>query len=258
MQFRSLPVFAALLSLAWQTHAQFGPQGGRAGGPPQSPLRGGITKLFGANSAFTANMQMQTKMEGGVISMPGKIHFLDGKSRFEMDASKISGGSMPPGAGEQMKAMGMAEMVSISRPDKKENYIIYPGLKSYAALPLEDTSGTEADGKADLKRTELGKETIDGHPTTKYKVLVKDEEGKDQEVVVWNASDLRDFPVRIQVQSEAGPSTITFSDVKFAKPDETLFTPAADLQRYTDVGTMMREAIMKKFAPGGASPQPKK
>jgi hypothetical protein len=156
-----------------------------------------------------------------------------------------------------MKAMGMGEMISITRPEKKESYIIYPGLKAYAVMPATDEDA--AAGKEEIKKTELGKETVDGHSTTKYKMVMKDADGKEQEATLWSASDLKDFPVKIEMNTEAGPSTVTFSDVKLGKPDESLFDPPATFQRYNDVSTMMREAMMKRFAPpGGGFPPPNK
>ena len=53
------------------------------------------------------------------------------------------------------------------------------------------------------------------------------------------------------------PSTLTFNNVKLDKPAESLFNPPADFQRYNDPNTMMREAMMKRFAPpGGTQPPP--
>lgn len=247
------------LSIVAQQQRRPGGPGAGAGGPPQ--FSGAMTKLFGENKAFTANAEMEMKTPNGAMTMPGKLAFLDGKSRFEMDTTKIKGAQIPPQAAEQMKQMGMAEIISISRPDKKETYIVYPGLKSYAAVPADGENGGKADATAtkdDLKKTELGKETIDGHPTTKYKVVMKDDQGKEHESTIWTASDLKDFPIKIETINEGMPSTITFKDVKFDKPEESLFNPPAEFQRYTDMNTMMQEQMMKRFAaPAGAAPVPK-
>lgn len=257
MKLRIFAITILTLSLVTSSYAQQRRPGG-AGGPPQ--FSGAMTKLFGENKAFTANAEMNIQTPNGAMTMPGKLAFLDGKSRFEMDATKMKGAQIPPQAAEQMKQMGMAEMISISRPDKKENYIVYPGLKSYAAVPETEGKDSEADAgekEVDLKKTELGKETIDGHATTKYKVVMKDDEGKEHESTIWTASDLKDFPIKIETVNEGMPSTITFKDVKFDKPDAALFDPPADFQRYTDLGAMMREHMMKRFAPpaGGAVPK---
>lgn len=253
---RILLSLAVGLSGLLSVHAQFpGARPGAGpmpGGGPARIFGGGMRELFGETPYFSANMQIETKARESQVSLPGKIAFLDGKSRFEMDSSKMNGGNLPPGAAQQIKAMGMAEVVSINLPDKKETYLIYPGLKSYASVPQNDASAS-AEKKPDIKKTELGKETVDGHPTTKYKVVMKDDQGKEQEATIWSASDLKNFPLKVQVNNDNTPSTITFSDVKLAKPDASLFEPPSDFQRYNDVQTMMREAMMKRFAPGGAA-----
>jgi hypothetical protein len=228
--------------------------GGMAG--PQPKFSQSFIKLFGENKAFSADALMEAKMQESNISMPAKIAFLDGKTRLEMDTTKMQGGAIPPQAIEQMKMMGMAEMITISRPDKKENYVVYPALKAYAAVPEQNTA--PAGAETEPKKTELGKETIEGRETTKYKVAMKDDEGKDQEAIVWIASDLKNFPIRIQTMNQGIPSTITFSNVKLEKPEAAMFEAPADFQRYTDMGTMMREQMMKRMAPPGGAPAPQK
>ena len=85
---------------------------------------------------------------------------------------------------------------------------------------------------------------------------MKGEDGKETEFTVWNASDLKDFPIKMETVNEGVPSTIRYTEVKLEKPDDALFEPPADFQRYNDVGTMMREVMMKRMAPpGGAAPQ---
>ncbi len=109
-------------------------------GPPSGPkLSGYMGKIFGGNSAFTANMEMQSKDKSGdTMIMPGKIASLDGKSRFEMDMTQMRGGRMPPDGAAHMKQMGMDKMVAISRPDKKVTYVVYPSLQAYAETPIQD------------------------------------------------------------------------------------------------------------------------
>ena len=253
MKSKLLAVVLLAFTVILQSHAQQRrPGGGGFGGQPR--FDSAMAKLFGKNTAFSSQMVMEMKSESAGMTMPGKLAFLDGKSRFEMDMANAKGAALPPQAAEQLKAMGMAEIISITRPDKKEQYLVYPGLKSYAAVPSTDTAVDGAQKPDDLTKTELGKETINGHPCTKYKVLIKDDTGKEHESTIWSASDLKDFPIKIEMTNEGVPSTITFNDVKFEKPDESLFNPPADFQRYNDPNTMMREAMMKRFAPPGANP----
>lgn len=216
---------------------------------------GSMAKLFGENQAFSANVQVATKgasPDGGTMSMPGKIAFEGGKSRFELDLLKSD--KMPPEAIAHMKAMGMDQMVMISRPDKKVAYMIYPGLKAYAEQPLNDSAAKpEADFK--LKIEELGKETVDGHPCVKNKATVTDDQGQKHESIIWNATDLKKFPVKIEQTTEGVASTISFKDVKFSKPDAALFEPPTGLKKYASMQSLMQEEMMKRMS-GGAGGLP--
>jgi hypothetical protein len=228
------------------------------GGPPTARFDKTMQKLFGENSAFTADMHMEMKNGENSMSFPGKLAFLEGKSRFEMDTTKMRGGGIPPQAAEQMKQMGMAEIINISRPDKKENYMVYPGLKAYAVV-TEQSSGAQQDSPAkepDIQRTEIGKETVEGHACTKYKVVIKDDTDKEHQSTIWAAKDLNNFPIKMETVNSGVPVTITYKNVRLEKPDEALFTPPADFKRYNDMGAMMQEAMMKRFsAPPGGLPQ---
>lgn len=234
--------------------AQPGGMGGNPGGPN---FGGSMSKLFGDNKAFSASMVIEAK-EGraGDTTIPGKLMFDDGKSRFEMELTNMKNSKMPPQALEQMKAMGMDQMIAISRPDKKASYIVYPGLKAYAEMPLKESDTAEAVNKSKVTTTELGKETLDGHDCVKNKVVVTGEDQKSHEFTVWNASDLKSFPIKIQMNENKTDVTMTFKDVKLSKPDSKLFDAPADLKRYDNMMSLMQEEMMKKMGGGGFGAPP--
>jgi hypothetical protein len=122
------------------TQAQFGPPGRGMGAPPSPRLGGSMAKLFGENSAFSAEMVMQGtgSSPAETITVPGTVAFADSKSKFAMDLTQMKGGNMPPSAAEQMKAMGMDKMTIITRPDKKSSYVVYPGMSAYVEKPVLD------------------------------------------------------------------------------------------------------------------------
>lgn len=247
-------LFVAVLGLGLlASHAQ--PGGGMGGGPGGPNFGGSMSKLFGDNKTFTATMEIQAK-EGraGDTTIPGKLSFDDGKSRFEMDMTKMKNSKMPPEALEQMKAMGMDSVVVISRPDKKSSYMIYPGLKAYAEMPLKESESPEAISKLQVETTKLGEEKVDGHPCVKNKVVVTDAKDKKQEFTVWNATDLKSFPVKLETTEGGGVVTMVFKDVKLAKPEAKLFEPPTDLKRYESMMTLMQEEMMKKMGGGFAPP----
>ena len=233
-------------------HAQSG-----LGAPKGPQFSGSLTKLFGDNTAFTAALEMQTKDGSEQIAMPGKLSFDNGKSRFEMDMTQIKSGKIPAGAAEQMKAMGMDALVAISRPDKKVNYILYPGLTAYVENEAKDAEATDTTGKYKVDTTEVGKETLDGHPCVKNKIIVTDDQAKPHESLVWNATDLKQFPIKIETTEDGSKITLLFKDIKLAKPDDAIFTPPAAYKKYDNMMALMQGEIMKRLGGAGGAPEGK-
>lgn len=233
--------------------AQVAPRGGMMGATPHGlDFSGPTGKLFGDNTSFSANLTMQvTDGSGGQpASTTGKIAASDGKTRFEMDLTKAAGASMPPQRAAMMKSMGMDRMVMISRPDKKVTDLVYTGLNAYAETAIPDSTGGSA-SKAKVDTTELGKETVDGHPCVKNKVVVTDDQGNKHESTVWNAMDLKNFPVKIETSESGTTSTMTFSDVKLDKVADDQFEPPTGATKYDNVSTMMQQEMMKRAANRG-------
>jgi hypothetical protein len=152
-----------------------------------------------------------------------------------------------------MKAMGMDKTITITRPDTKTVYLIYPGLTAYVANPLQDTDASKPDSFK-VESTELGKETVDGHSCIKNKVVVTDDKGTTHESTVWNATDMKKFPVKIVTTDHGTTATLLFKDVKTDKPDAALFDPPTDYKKYDSTQALMMEQMKKRM--GGMSMPP--
>jgi hypothetical protein len=248
---------AAVLSLILTpAQAQPGMRGGM-GGPPSGPRFGGdMAKIFGENSAYSANLEMHTGggAAGAEVTMPGKLAYLEGKTRFEMDMTEMKGGNMPPQAAAQMKQMGMDKIITISRPDKNITCLIYPGLQAYVEMPIPDPDAAKPASDFKSEATELGKETVDGHACVKNKIIVTDKAGKSHESTVWNATDLKNFPVKIETSEGGTTATMLFKDVKFDRPDAAQFEAPAGFKKYDSMMTMMQQEMMKRMGGGMAMP----
>lgn len=244
---------AALITLGLTpAFAQFGPRGGAQG--PQ--FGGAMDKLFGDHPAFSAVLEFQTSQPGGeAITVPGKFNFDGGKSRFEMNLTETRGTQMPPGAAEHMKAMGMDTVISISRPDRNRLYLVYPGLNSYVemASPNAVSNSTPDDFKVETEA--LGKENVDGHDCVKNKVTVTDKEGARHLSTVWNATDLKNFPVKIVTTEPGRGATMLFKTIAFTKPDAATFEPPAGCAKYDNLQTLMMTEIAKHMGGMGMPPQ---
>jgi hypothetical protein len=248
---------AAILSLTLiSTQAQPGMRGGMGAAPSGPNFGGGMAKIFGDNSGFSATMEMHSPggANGGEIVMPGKLAFLDGKSRFEMDMTDMKGSQLTPQRAGQMKQMGMGNIIAISRPDKKVSWAVYPGLQAYTETQTQDsaTATTPSDYKID--ETKLGEETVDGHPCVKKKVVVTGKEGQAHESTVWTATDLKNFPVKIESNEGGKTVTMLFKDIKLEKPDAAQFEPPSDFKKYDNMMTMMQTEMMKRMGGGRGMP----
>jgi hypothetical protein len=220
-------------------------------GAPSGPSwDGAMAKLFGDNRGFTATMEFHIpRASGQEMIMQGKIAFLEGKSRSEMDMSSMQGGNMPPQAAARMKQMGMSRIITITRRDQNLIYMIYPDMKAYTEMPMPGTNTPASDYKAEV--TKLGEENVGGHDCVKNKVVATSPDGSTHEFTVWNAADLKQFPVKIQIATKEGRDMLMiFSDVKLEKPDAALFDPPADFTKYD---TMM--SLMMSRARGMRPPQ---
>jgi Domain of unknown function (DUF4412) len=249
-------LLTGLLCLAAvSARAQFG-AGAMGGGAGKGlNLSGSTAKLFGENKAFTANMELQANSPQGPVTVPGKIFYLEGKARFEMDLAETKSPALPPGAAAQMKSMGMDKMIVISRPEKKISYMIYPGLQAYVEMPLQDSEVDKPDSDYKIEMTELAKEKLDGHDCVKNKAVVTDKDGSKHESTVWNASDLNKFPIKIEQTEDGNLSTMAFKDVKLSKPEEKQFDAPKDCKKYENIMAIMQEVMKRATAGGEGAPK---
>ena len=248
----SAGLLMASLSLV---NAQPGGAGMMGGMPGGGVLGGSTTKLFGENTAFSATMEVRLNAQGGgdPMSMPYKMSYDQGKSRMEVDMTEIKGGAIPPDAMDQMKAMGMDKMIMITRPDNKTAYIIYPGLKACVENPIPEGNATAKPEDYKMELTELGKETIDSHACVKNKAVVTEKDGTKHESTEWNATDLKKFPLKIEMNEGGNAATITFKGVTLTKPDAKAFDTPTGYTKYGNMMEMMQQAITARMGgPGGA------
>ena len=258
MHKKTLLLLATALCLCFTTaRAQPGPRGGMAGQPPGPRFGADMAKIFGENSAFSADLEcrmIRTGTTADEMTMPGKLAYLTGQSRVEMDMTTVKSKQLPPQAAAQMKQMGMDKMIAIGRPDKKVSYLVYPGLQAYVENPVPEAQAAQTDADYQMQTTELGKDTVDGHACVKNKVVVTGKDGKAHESTVWNATDLKKFPIKIETTQDANTVTMLFTNVKLAKPDAAQFDPPADFKKYDSMMGMMQEEMMKRLGGGAGLP----
>jgi hypothetical protein len=188
-----------------------------------------LGKFFTRDTAFTASARVVTGGETTVLFFAVS----GGNVRSELDMAKIGG--IPASDLAAMKEMGMDKIITLKLADKQRAYIIYPGLRSYCDMPAGQNGSTE--GKLD--KTALGKDTIEKRPCTKYKLTFTAKDGQTSEALVWEATDMNNFPVQYQTVNEGQTTTTTFTDINMGKPDAALFELPANYTKYGSIQEMM-------------------
>ncbi len=208
-----------------------------------------MVKMFGNNTAFSSKAEMHVldKNKKETDTMPMSFALLDGRWRMDIDVSQIKSTEMPPGLLPGLKQMGLDQMSVIMRPDQKVTLSIYPRLKAFVETPMTTKEEAAVAKTYKVEKTRLGKETIDGHPCEKNKVVLTDSDktGEKFETTVWNATDLKDFAVQMQIQEQGSTVMMKFKDIKLGNPGASQFEAPAGMTKYTDASKLLQEATAK-------------
>ncbi len=138
-----------------------------------------------------------------------------------------------------------AGLIFIWDANLRQGWTMSEALQGYA--PVEgalSATNVQFDSAAGIP------EMIDNHPCHRYEARVGCSDGSVALYKVWQADDLRHFPVRIQSDTGGKPMTLDFSDVLFDPPSETLFNPPDGFVRYSSPVALMNELIIRETTVG--------
>ncbi len=74
-----------------------------------------------------------------------------------------------------------------------------------------------------IQRSELGADTIDGHPVKIEQITIESDSGKTVTMKAWEATDLHGFPVRVEVPGPKGTTRMDLKDIDLSTPSASLF-----------------------------------
>ena len=134
------------------------------------------------------------------------------KFRMDMDMSKMAKGEKAPEA--------MSKMINISRGDKKIAYTLYPNKQKYI---VHKDEGGHLGEEPKVEKTKVGSETIDKHPTDKYKVKITYKNGESHEGFIWNAKDLDGMTIKSEVENNDYRITTELKNIVPKTPAASLF-----------------------------------
>lgn len=211
-----------LLVVAWLCLCTFASQAGP------------VTQLPMPKVAYSADRTMVT--EAGTFT--GKVHSSFGMERAEMTAG------------------GMSSVI-ILRPDRDLAWMLMPTQRMYQEMDFAKAQRQSGAGPtADVTITEAGTETIDGQPTTKYKLMMKDGSAGG---FMWFTAD--GVAVKMDLLSKedgrASRTTVTLSNLVVGDQDAALFEVPADysaMPGFKGLGGLAQAGNVNSAAPSSPSP----
>jgi hypothetical protein len=206
-----------------------------------------LAELFGDNREFFAQAQVRVigRTKADSLSMPMKFCFLHGNMRAELDMSRVQSERLAPNLVETLQQIGMDQIVTLMRTNHQSTLVLYPVLKAYVEIPEPTSPESTRLHSPEIKRTKIGRETVDGHVCEKVKVVVGSSAGPAGEAYVWEAVDLRSFPVQIQMKQADQTMIVRYHAIQFEKPDVSQFAAPTNFSRFAGVDEVMQSAAQK-------------
>lgn len=102
-------------------------------------------------------------------------------------------------------------------------YMVMNGMCMQTATQAQQNPFAQAQD-ATIERSAAGTDTVDGHACKVENLTVTPRNGKPTKMKVWEAQDLKGFPVKVEMQTDKGPVTVEYKDISFDAPAASLFT----------------------------------
>lgn len=176
-----------------------------------------------------------TSMVFGALSFLGTLTFAQSRGVFsftqfsatlvEHDADNTVHTAKLYRLGDRMRSES-AEMGQgayfLSLLGQNTGYLVGSGfcMEGHSIDP-EHPNPFDVAGKTEKK--ELGAEVIDGHPTKIEEITFASAAGKPVTLKAWEATDLKGFPVRIEMPTPKGTMQMNFKDIDLSAPAASLF-----------------------------------
>src|SRR6185436_8722905 len=133
----------------------------------------------------------------------------------------------------ERRAKGTDHIVWIHDFGARTAAFLLPSLRGWVELARPEP-GTAAE----VQRTTVGEETVDGHRCTRYRIALTGP-GGTHEVFTWEATDMDAFPVQVRVVHGEIEYVLRFTHVRRTAPAATLFRVPADYRHYDRITDLM-------------------
>lgn len=193
-------------------------------------------------------------------------------------ATMVSQGMEMPmarmGSKSRVDNAGMPGVVTISLGDAKKTIMMNTTTKVYSEQIIQEKEQmpTMYDSDIVFDKKKVGNETIDGHPCIKYDSVYyrKSKPEEKHKAIIWEAQDLKDFPIQMEVTVPANPkypgsggkTVVKYKDVKLGAATASMFEVPAGYKKVNGPQEVMgfggmgnMEEMMKKMPKGQRPPR---
>jgi hypothetical protein len=193
-------------------------------------------------------------------------------------ATMVSQGMEMPmarmGSKSRVENAGMPGVVTISLGDAKKTIMINTTTKVYSEQIIQEKEQmpTMYDSDIVFDKKKVGNETIDGHPCIKYDSVYyrKSKPEEKHKAIIWEAQDLKDFPIQMEVTVPANPKypgsggkiVVKYKDVKLGAATASMFEVPSGYKKVNSPQEVMgfgsmgnMEEMMKKIPKGQRPPR---
>jgi hypothetical protein len=119
-------------------------------------------------------------------------------------------------------------------------YVLSEALQAYAPIKT---------GPGSVSQLHIAKEglqaDVNGHPCHRCEAVVMLDNGTDAHLTLWQADDLKHFPVRIETVDGTSHVTLDFSEIRLEYPAQVLFSPPQGFTAYASSIALMNELIVR-------------
>ena len=214
----------------------------------QAPfLAAALSEVFTDSRAFSATAVLQTAGDKAGQGIPLGFATLNGNMRWFLNLDQARSSRLEPELVGMLRDAKLSQVLLIMRP-KTNAILAVPGLKQWFEFPLPKSEAlTEKAGEkvGFLQKNEVARETVEGHPCVKYRLSLPKDRGSNEQAFVWQATDMKNFPIKFQTTVNGEPMTLTFRQVNQSSPDPRHFEAPAG---YTNGGGP--EALMQRVLMG--------
>jgi hypothetical protein len=207
-------------------------------------MKGVFTKILSDTPNFSARavIGLFDATNRMLAKMPMHFDLTPDRMREEIDAMNMP---IPLEWREAVQKGHINEIAIITRVDTKKIYMLFPGIRAYQEFPISDSLLSEFQARANavsIEKVELGQETIEGHPCIQTRLTVTETNKPPEFAILRCATDLQNFPIRMDLYATNSTTRFIFEDVHIGMPAATLFEIPANYMAFTNTADLMRYA----------------